>query len=208
MGRMGRPTTNPATLDRKQLIDDILVMSSQVNDPIKRVACTVKLMESHPDGFASATGSAMLGNGLRAYIRSVMVEIQNGHCFTCGVEMDKEGFPFTNSTLFRLVPSIVGADETVSGVDAMNAGTVPGNVVAVCATCNTDRRKAFDATGNPVAVTSDVMHSDPDGPDMLNACRILYVWPSSVPKDARTDSAQQDYRMSDRRAGRLAVLGW
>lgn len=208
MARMGRPTTNPATLDRQQLIDDILVMSSQVSDPIKRVAKTVSLMESHPEGFASATGSNMLGNGLRAYIRDAMVEAQNGMCFTCGVEMNNAKYPFTAATLFRLVPSIVGADETVSGLDAMNAGTVPGNVVATCGTCNTDRRRAFDATGNPVAVTHDVMHSDPDGSDMLNACRILYVWPSSVPKDARTDKAREDYVMANRRAGRNALLGW
>lgn len=206
MAAKGRPTSNPATLARKQLIADILVMSSQQSDALKRVAKTVALMSASPEAFASATGSAMLGNGLRAYLRNVMVELQDGQCFTCGVTMDRPGFAFTDSTLFRLVPSIVGADEEISGVDAMSAGTLPGNVVAVCATCNGDRRKAFDATGSPVAVTHDVMHSDPNGPVMLNATRILYVWPASA--KVRPDSSVQDNKMSDRRAARLIALGW
>jgi len=206
MAAKGRPTTNPSTLARKQLIADMRVMSSQTSDAVVRARKALALMTGNPEAYASATGSQMLGNGLRATVRDAMVKAQHGHCFTCGTVLDRPGFRFTESTLFRLVPSIVGADEDVAGVDAMSAGTLPGNVVVVCATCSGDRNKASAAMGSPVAVTHDVMHGDPNGSDMLNACRILYVWPAS-PK-GKTDTSEQDDKMSERRAARLGLLGW
>lgn len=205
MSAKGRPTTNPATLARKELIGAIQIMAATESDALRRVSKTVTAMTKNPEGFASATGTNMLGNGLRATVRDAMVAAQDGQCFTCGVALDKPGHPYTDATLFRLVPSIVGADETVSGVDAMSAGTLPGNVVAVCAHCNKRRNQASAVTGSPVAVTHDVMHKATDGPVMLNATRILYTWPAS-PK-AKADT-REDHVMANRDAARIALLGW
>jgi len=193
-------------LDRKSMAAEINILSATESDPIARVAGVVTIMERHADGFAYATASNVLGNGLRADVRDAMVKAQDGHCFTCGVRLNNpRHMRQTEAVLFRLVPSIVGADHFVAGNDAMAAGTVPGNVVAVCAHCNRKRNAASAAMGTPVCVTSDVLHADSDGPVMLNATRILYVWPAT-PK-AR-DTGKGDAVMADRDAARVSVLGW
>jgi len=206
MAAKGRPTTNPMALDRKAMAAEINILSATESDPIARVAGVVAIMERHADGFAYATASNVLGNGLRADVRDAMVKAQDGQCFTCGVTLNNaKHMRQTEAVLFRLVPSIVGADHFVAGNDAMAAGTVPGNVVAVCAHCNRKRNAASAAMGTPVCVTSDVLHADSDGPVMLNATRILYVWPAT-PK-AR-DTGKGDAVMADRDAARVSVLGW
>lgn len=210
---MGRTPTSPAAIERRDAVLAIGAIGATETKPLTRVRKIVRVMESHSEGFAAATASAMLGNGLRATVRRAMVAAQDGQCFTCGVALDRA--PETVAVLFRLVPSIVGADETVAGVDAMAAGTLPGNVVAACATCNADRNRASDALGQPVCVTVKSMHDDTDGPVMLNASRIMTAWPKSpvkgvepVPFRAIAASPVGPTRMDTRRKARLALLGW
>lgn len=212
MARTGRPTTNPASLDRAALVAGLAILGTHA-DPIARVKRASALYVKHSDGFALATATNMLGGTRRGHVRRAMVAAQNGACFTCGVTMDSA--PETMAVLFRLIPSIVGADEFVSGTDAMAAGSLPGNVVAACVTCNSDRNAASDALGSPVCVTSDSMVAESDGA-MLNASLILFVWPKGKgtrsPAPAHVASAAlrdgSPTRMDARRAARLARLGW
>lgn len=202
----GRPTTNPASIERRAMVEEIRIMSANTKDALVRVRKTVRIMEAHPEGFAAATGSNMLGNGLRATVRDAMIEAQNNQCFTCGVGVNNpKAYAATEAVLFRLVPSIVGADEDVAGTDAMSAGTLPGNVVVTCKTCSNARNAASAAIGSPVAVTSKSMHAGgTEGPVMLNASRILYVWPASPKRTTKDGSAM----MHNRIAARVAALGW
>jgi hypothetical protein len=181
------------------------IIGATVADPIARMVAAVAALESHADGFAVATASNMLGNGRRGMVRRFITEAQGGTCFTCGVPLNTA--PQTVAVLFRLVPSIVGADHLVSGNDAMAAGTVPGNVTVTCCTCSADRNRASDAFGTPVTVTADVMT-----PAM--AATVTFAWPKGAGKGsdshgfAAAPCAADDHRFSTRRAARFARFGW
>jgi len=205
MARTGRPTTTPASIDRAALVAGMSIIGSTVSDPMARMGLALTALEDHADGFAVATASNMLGNGRRGMIRRFMEDAQNGTCFTCAVPLNTA--PETVSVLFRLVPSIVGADHLVAGVDAMAAGTVPGNVTVVCATCSADRNRASDAAGVPVCVTGDVLT-----PDL--AAMVTFAWPKGAGKGSDTHGfkarpcSPEDARFNTRRAARHARFGW
>lgn len=205
MARTGRPTTNVASIDRKALVADMAIIGATVTNPIDRMVAAVAALESHPDGFAVATASNMLGNGRRGMVRRFITDAQGGTCWTCGVPLNTA--PQTVAVLFRLVPSIVGADHFVSGNDAMAAGTVPLNVVVTCCTCSADRNRASDALGQPVCVTPDTMT-----PDL--AAVVTSAWPKGAGKgsDAHGFAARpcspEDARFNTRRAARFARFGW
>lgn len=212
MATMGRPTTNPLTIDRRNVVSEIARLAAITSNPATLAGRVQKMFqrEVNADTFASATASAMLGNGLRATVRDAMVKAQSGQCFTCGVALDmpadRDPKGATKAVLFRLIPSILGANEEVAGTDAMAAGTLPGNVVATCATCSVDRNNASKAVGEVVCVTADSMvHDTTEGASpVLNSAVILYVWPSS-PKGKAPKGADP---MATRRAARLARIGW
>lgn len=205
MARTGRPTTNVASIDRKALVSDMAIIGATTADPIARMTKAVATLEAHADGFAVATASNMLGNGRRGMIRRFITEAQGGVCFTCGVSLNTA--PETVAVLFRLVPSIVGADHFVSGNDAMAAGTVPGNVTVTCVTCSADRNRASDALGKPVVVTADSMGA-------TLAATVTFAWPKGAGKGSDSHGfaaracAPEDARFNTRRAARFARFGW
>ena len=212
MARTGRPTTSPASLDRKALVSGLAIIGATGRSSVARVRKANALFRAHSEGFAIATATNMLGGTRRGHVRRAMVAAQNGACFTCGVTMDSA--PETMAVIFRLIPSIVGADETISGTDAMAAGSLPGNCVATCVTCNADRNAASDALGRPVCVTADSLTEGDGG--ALDADSILFVWPAGkghraapaahVARAALRDGSRT--RMDARRAARVARLGW
>lgn len=212
MARTGRPTTNPATIARKGVIADIHVAATTGRTARGTFRKVQNIVTRDADAFASATASAMLGNGLRATVRHALTEAQGGACFTCGAPLNTKGVPATAAEIFRLIPSILGADGEVAGWDGGSAGTLPGNVVAVCTMCSDDRNRAMAAMGEPIAVTVDTL-TDADLSTIVYA---LPKSPSKVNTDAQArahalasaDGTDGMRRIAHRRAARIAKFGW
>jgi hypothetical protein len=148
-----------------------------------------------------AYGGRVMGNVLDA-----MIAEQSGKCLLCSVSFWSKGDCDSPAefgsipSLFLLVPSQLWAYVEVSGYAAHESAYLPGNLIAACNLCGTDRDRASEAMGKDDAVCVDV--------NSLTAgqqARILLTFPKGVKKsEISSDSAL----IAKRRAIRSGQIGF
>jgi hypothetical protein len=182
---MARIATSEAGIAKADLFAQIKIAVSLGANHEK----VLSLIENHPTGFAASTGSS-LGGGVKARLTRYMVEAQKGRCMFCrrplnyGENNVSNGHANALPRLFTLLPSILGADTEVSGLDAARCGMAPGNVVVTCKGCDDARNAWMTANGEALAVTEIVAsHRD----------EVLLTWPKGTDRGRRLEDVEIRY---------------
>jgi hypothetical protein len=143
--------------------------------------------------------------GMRmGFLLDLMVKAQNGKCLLCsrkfwslyGADTVKQAG--TNPVCHLLIPSVLTRDVFRMGTASNQTGWAPGNVIAACTMCNTDRDRASIALGEPVVTLAGTLTPGQES-------RILLSFPSGL-KESELDDTNPSVIQG--RALRVSQIGY
>ena len=204
---MARTAKSLAGIARADFLNRLAIAVAKGADAIKVQRMIVRPKASDSEALAAMTrdayGGRVMGNVLDHMIRE-----QNSKCLLCSVTFWSIGDCATPEefgtipSLYTLVPSVLFRDQEVSEYAAHESGYLPGNLIAACSACGTDRDRLNEALK---ANGEDVYWVDVNSLTPGQRNRILLTFPKGVKKSTlNNDSAL----LAKRRAIRHAQIGY